>query len=258
MPQRLVIGNWKLHLTAPEAVALADGLAKGLGTLDWDPARVGVGVAPSFPLLVPVAQALGGEDARIDLVAQACHPEHGGAFTGAVSVEQLASVGVRRVIVGHSERRRVFGVDDPQVTRAVHRVLDAGLSAVACVGETLAERNADRARDVVLSQLDAVLQGVKGSAIERLIVAYEPVWAIGTGQVATPEQAGEVHGWIHERLTSFHPSGSQVPVLYGGSVKPGNIAELATTPGIDGALVGGASLDSDSFLKIVQGVIHAS
>ncbi|MEZ6189328.1 MAG: triose-phosphate isomerase [Planctomycetota bacterium] len=259
MPQRLVIGNWKLHLDAAGAVALAKAVAEGLQGREWDPSRVAVGLAPSHPFLVPVAGAIGGADARVELVAQASYPEPEGAFTGAVSAPQLASVGVRRVLVGHSERRRVFGVDDPQVTRAVHAVLTAGLSPVACVGETLAERDAGRAREVVLGQLDAVLEGVKGKgALERLVVAYEPVWAIGTGQVATPAQAGEVHGWIKERLGSFSSHGAQVPVLYGGSVKPGNIRELATTPGIDGALVGGASLNPDSFLEIVQGVLDAS
>ena len=144
------------------------------------------------------------------------------------------------------------------VAQKVKALLEAGITPIYCCGEKQEERTAGRHFEVVSAQMKDALGALDPEQLMKVVVAYEPVWAIGTGQVATPAQAGEVHGWIHERLASFDPNGSQVPVLYGGSVKPGNIAELASTPGIDGALVGGASLEAESFLKIVQGVLKAS
>lgn len=254
---RLVIGNWKMHGTRAEAVALAAQVAAGLeGVPAWDPDEVRVGVAPPFPFLEAVGAALAGT--RVELVAQDCHQEPQGAFTGWVSAPMLASVHVRRVLVGHSERRQHAREDDALVRAKLEAVLEAGLDPVVCVGELLAERDAGRHEAVVERQVRAALEGLDPSAFARVVVAYEPVWAIGTGRTATPEQAGAMHRSIEAVLAAIAPEAARIPVLYGGSVKPSNAAELARTPGVAGALVGGASLEAASFVEIVRGVAEAS
>jgi len=249
VPERLVIGNWKMHTERESAAELARDV---VGLLqDGEPPRVTVGVAPPYPFLSAVGVAVTG--APVELCAQDCHPEPKGAFTGSVSAPMLASLGVARVIVGHSERRHGLGEDDDLVRRKLDAALGAGLGPVLCVGETLEEREAGQEEAVVRRQLEGGLQGLDGAALGRVVVAYEPVWAIGTGRTATPEQAGAMHRFIHALLADLDGAGAEVPVLYGGSVKPQNIAELAATDGIDGALVGGASLEAESFVAIVRG-----
>ena len=253
--ERLVIGNWKMHGGRAEAEALAAGLAAELDKLArWDPTVVGVGLAPPFPFLPLVDKAVEGHG--LEVVAQTCHEEPKGAFTGEVSAPMLASLGVHRVIVGHSERRALFGETDPVVAKKLRAVLGAGLSPVLCVGETLPERDAGRHEQVVRSQTRAALEGLTPQEAARVVIAYEPVWAIGTGRVATPEQASAMHACIREVLRELFP-GLRLLVLYGGSVKPDNIEGLARTPGIDGSLVGGASLSVDSFLAIVRGTVES-
>lgn len=246
MPRRWAVGNWKMHTTRDEATALAAAIREGLDPATWDPKVLGVGLAPPFPFLDAVREAVDGTP--IAVVAQDCHAEAKGAFTSAVSVPMLASVGATHVIVGHSERRSLFGDDDPAVRAKVEAVLAGGLGPIVCVGERLEQREAGEAKAVVEAQVRAALDGL-GDARDRLVVAYEPVWAIGTGKVATPDQVGEMHTFLTALLIDV--VGGPLPVLYGGSVKPGNVDALAEAPGVAGVLVGGASLDAGSFLQIV-------
>jgi triosephosphate isomerase len=248
--QRLAIGNWKMNTTRDEAVALATAVAEGLGAVDgWDPSSLRVGVAPPFPFLDAVGMAIQGSP--LELVAQDVHSEPRGAFTSAVSAEMLASVGVQRVIVGHSERRKHFGDTDDVVNHKLKAVLAAGLEAIVCVGEQLAQRESGDYEQVVKAQLEAALKGIDGIALERVTVAYEPVWAIGTGKTATPAEVGAMHQFIRELVKTAGAPG--LPILYGGSVKPGNARELSETPEVGGVLVGGASLKAESFVDIVRG-----
>jgi triosephosphate isomerase (TIM) len=252
-----IIGNWKMHTTKAEAVALAaDVAAKLRSVAEWDPDVVRVGLAPPFPFLEAVAEMISGTP--IELVAQDCHQEPQGAFTGWVSARMLASVGVRRVIVGHSERRQYAKEDDALVRAKLEAALEAALGPVVCVGEQLADRDAGRHEQVVERQVRAALEGLSPGAYGQLVVAYEPVWAIGTGRTATPEQAGAMHQFIRRLMASFGSHAASVPVIYGGSVKPNLIDGLARTPGIDGALVGGASLEAGSFVQIIRGVAVAA
>lgn len=247
MPQPFLAGNWKMHLSGAEVDAFCAALRDaGL------PDGVTAGVFPGFLHLERAVAALEGTGWVVG--AQTCRPESHGAFTGEVSITQIQDAGASHVIVGHSERRHVFGETDAQVRQRLDAVLAHGLSVVLCVGETLDERQAGRTGQVVLGQLDAGTAGLSGAElVERVTVAYEPVWAIGTGQVATPAQAQEVHADIRARLaaTFGNDVAQQIVIQYGGSVKPGNVAELLTCPDVNGALVGGASLQSDSFLALV-------
>ena len=242
----LIAGNWKLQNGLEASAALARAVAAGL---DAD-AKAEVVLAPVFTALSTVGAALQGT--TIGLAGQNVHWEDKGAFTGEVSAPLLADVGCSHVIVGHSERRQLFGDTDAAVRRKVEAALRGGLVPIACVGETLSEREEGRTLDVVLGQLDAVLKGLTGA--ERVVIAYEPVWAIGTGRVAKAEDAQEVHRAIRGRATEL--CGDEVArglrILYGGSVKADNAAGLLAQPDIDGALVGGASLDAAQFLAIVR------
>ncbi|HBP22081.1 MAG TPA: triose-phosphate isomerase [Planctomycetes bacterium] len=232
------------------AVTLATELSVALR--EHPPAdEVMVGVAPPFCFLAPVKEVLQGSS--IELIAQDCHPEAKGAFTGAVSAPMLASLGVQRVIVGHSERRAVFGDDDATVRRKLEAALGAGMRVILCCGETLAQREAGQAEEVVGAQLKAGLEGLSADQLAQVIVAYEPVWAIGTGVTATPEQAGAMHTALREQVLPDLCNGDAPAVLYGGSVKPANIDALAKTAHVGGVLVGGASLEASSFARIVQG-----
>lgn len=244
----VMAGNWKMHCTADEAVVLATELVERLAS----GVEVEVIVSPAYPSLIPVREALAGS--AIALAAQNIHWEPKGAYTGEVSAEMAKDAGCTHVIIGHSERRALFGETDASVNRKVIAALAMGLTPIVCVGETLTDREAGSTREVVLSQLDGALEGLDDEAIGQLIVAYEPVWAIGTGHTATPAQAQEVHGWIRERLASLAGYGvaDSLRILYGGSVKPDNVAELMGQTDIDGALVGGASLKADSFERIVR------
>jgi len=242
----LVAGNWKMHRTGPEAVELVRQLRDG-----FRPARPEVMVAPPFTALESAARAL--EGSGIVLGAQNVHWESQGAFTGEISAAMLKAVGCAYVIVGHSERRQLFGETDATVSRKVRAVLGGGMRPVVCIGETLAERDAGKTLEVVATQLHGSLAGVAVDEMDRVALAYEPVWAIGTGRNATPAQAEEVHAHVREALVRLfgRPVGDSARVLYGGSVKADNAAELLGQANVDGALVGGASLKPQEFLAIV-------
>ena len=210
-----------------------------------------VAVAPSSTALYAVAKRL--EDGPVTVAAQDCFWEDKGAFTGEVSPRQLADAGCKYVIIGHSERRQLFGEMDAAVNLKARAALRAGLSPIVCVGETLAERDAGETLGRVQAQLDAGLADIDAAGLERVVIAYEPVWAIGTGRNATPAQAEEVHRFIRTRVaTRAADVAARMRILYGGSVKPDNIAALMAEEDIDGGLVGGASLSAESFIRIVQ------
>ena len=249
MRRYLVAGNWKLHMGPAAGAALARSLADGLAGR----ALAGeVLVCPPCVTIPAVAEAVRGSVVQVG--AQNCAAHAAGAFTGEVAAAMLAEAGATWVIVGHSERRALFGETDDDFVAKIAQAHAAGLTAVFCYGETLAERRAGRAADVVRAQLTAVLPRVPGAGPENLVLAYEPVWAIGTGETATPEQAQEIHalsrGLAAEILGG--EAADRLRILYGGSVKPGNAAELLRQPDIDGGLVGGASLRRDDFLAIVE------
>jgi triosephosphate isomerase (TIM) len=244
----LVVGNWKMHGTIAESRALATGIRDGLKR----PRGVDVVVCPPFTALMAVAEIVGGTP--IGLGGQNCHHEPSGAHTGEISPTMLVDVGCRLVLVGHSERRREMGEIDEQVNRKLRAALAHGLTPVLCVGETAEERRQGLTFTTVEGQLRAGLAGIESSAIGKVVLAYEPVWAIGTGEVATPADAQEVCGALRARLAErFGPeTANNVRILYGGSVKAGNTAGILAGPDVDGALVGGASLDADEFAGICR------
>ena len=246
----LIAGNWKMNLTVPEAEDLARKL---VGNFPPDlHQRVDVAVLPPFPLLSAVRAVLSAEDPFVMCGAQDLSPDDKGAHTGDVSGPMLCSVGCRYVAVGHSERRTDHGEDDALVQSKVAAALRHGLTPILCVGEGLDVREAGRQVEHTLAQVDAALQGVSATDAAGIVIAYEPVWAIGTGKVATPEDAQEVCGAIRERLRALYDDAvaDRVRVLYGGSVSAKNVAELMTQPDVDGGLVGGASLDADGFAAL--------
>lgn len=248
MPRKkFVAGNWKMYTTAAGARDLATAVVKGLGQKD----TVTVAVCPPFPYLLPVAEALRGS--RVLLGAQNVYPANEGAFTGEVSPAMLLDVGCRYVIVGHSERRHVLGESDEFIQRKAQAALTAGISVILCVGETLQERERDETEKVLDRQLSSGLQGLPREQLDRLVIAYEPVWAIGTGRNATPDQAQAAHAFLRRRLAQLvdEKTAQSVLIQYGGSAKPENVASLLSQPDVDGALVGGASLKPDLFLAII-------
>lgn len=244
----LVAGNWKMYGTASEAAALARALKDRLAGVE----SVDVVVAPPYTALHAVRPVL--QHTGIVLAAQNVHWAARGAFTGEIAAAMLHEAGCGAAIVGHSERRQLFGETDDAVRGRVRACLDHGLMPILCVGETLAERDASRTLDVVRGQLDAALDGLTPDQVLRVVLAYEPVWAIGTGRTATPAQAEEIHAFLRARVgTSFGaPVSHHFRILYGGSVKPDNIDDLMAQPDIDGALVGGASLKAEEFDRIVR------
>ena len=243
----IVVGNWKLHKTIAEATALVTELKNQLGTVR----DVEVGVTPVFTSLAAVAKRA--EGSNISVGGQDCFYETGGAWTGEVSAPMLKDAGCSFAIVGHSERRANFGDTDATVARKARAVLDGGLQVIICVGETDAERDAGKTKERVGTQLSAALEVLSADDLSRVVVAYEPVWAIGTGRTATPAQAQEVHAFIRQQLSErFSTAGTGVRLQYGGSVKPANAKELMSQPDIDGALVGGASLKPEDFVAIVK------
>ncbi|HKA89039.1 MAG TPA: triose-phosphate isomerase [Haliangiales bacterium] len=243
----LVVGNWKLHLTISEALTLATEVKNQL----FHARRVEVGIAPVFTALASVQKRI--EGTALKLAAQDCHWEDKGAFTGEVSAPLLADVGVSYVIVGHSERRQHFGELDAAVGLKARAVLRAGISPIVCVGETEAQRDAGETFGRIAAQLEGALADIPQADAPRLVIAYEPVWAIGTGRTATPNQAAEVHAFIRDRLRErWRERAEDIRIQYGGSVKPDNAGELMAQPDVDGALVGGASLQAPSFVAIVR------
>ena len=242
-----VVGNWKLNKTIAESLALVTELKNQLGSVKG----VAVGVAPVFLSLPAVAKRL--EGTPIATCAQNCHWETSGAWTGEVSPTLLADAGASWVIVGHSERRQFFGDTNESVGKKARAVLDAGLGAIVCVGESLAERDGGRTLEVVDGQLAGGLAAIDAAAAAKIVIAYEPVWAIGTGRTATPAQAQEVHAHIRTRLRDRYGAvADTIRIQYGGSVKPNNAEALMAERDIDGALVGGASLEAADFIAIVK------
>lgn len=246
----LMVGNWKMNVNHLEAIQMVQKLAYRLESEDYE--RAEVVVAPAFTALRSVQLVIEQEHMLIGLAAQDVHWEPEGAFTGEVSAPMLAKLACRYVIVGHSERRQHFGETDASVNKKARAVLAAGMSPIVCVGETLEEREAGQAEEVVKTQLRAGLARLEG--LERVVVAYEPVWAIGTGRHALPDDAGLMAEIIREALRELSDSNvaEQVRILYGGSVNAGNIKDFMAKKHIDGALVGGASLDPDGFAAIVR------
>ncbi|HTE55406.1 MAG TPA: triose-phosphate isomerase [Kofleriaceae bacterium] len=243
----IVVGNWKLQKTIAESIALVTELKNQLGAVR----DVEIGVAPVFTAIQAVARRL--EDSNLGVWGQSCYWQERGAFTGEVSASLLGDAGATGVIVGHSERRTLFGEEDDAVGRKARAVLDAGLRVIVCVGETEAERDGGRTESRVGAQMAAAMAPLAAADLDRVIVAYEPVWAIGTGRTATPAQAQEVHAYVRGLLRDrFAAAGAGVRIQYGGSVKPDNAAELMRQPDVDGALVGGASLKAEDFAAIVK------
>ena len=249
MSRKLTIaGNWKMNMSLADSAALAAGLAQRLGNVT----DVDVAVAPPFVSLKTVADALAGS--QIALGAQNAFYEDNGAFTGETSCAMLKDVGCSFVILGHSERRHVIGETDELINRKVLKALADGVDVILAVGELLEQRQADQTMDVVGRQVRIGLEGVSKAAMANVTVAYEPVWAIGTGLTASPEQAQEVHAMIRGLLADLYDDATAqtARIQYGGSVKPSNAAELLSLPDVDGALVGGASLKVDDFAGIVE------
>jgi triosephosphate isomerase len=247
MPDRTpyIAANWKMHKTVAEAAQFVDALLPRIAATQND-----VVICPPFLALSEVVERSRGSAVRV--AAQNMHEEEAGAFTGEVSAAMLGEVGVDAVVLGHSERRQLFCETDEALARKVTAALAAGLEPILCVGETEEARDADRTEAVLERQLQADLAAVDAVDLARVVVAYEPIWAIGTGRTASPEQAQGAIAFIRDTLRILGAPADEVRILYGGSVKPGNAAELLSMPEIDGALVGGASLDPGDFAAIVE------
>ncbi|RME00243.1 MAG: triose-phosphate isomerase [Calditrichaeota bacterium] len=248
MRRKIIAGNWKMHKTPHEAVQLVNALRnKTVNVTQTD-----MVVCPPFVALYPVHQIIQGSN--IALGAQNVFWETQGAFTGEISAPMLVDTGCEFVIIGHSERRQYFHETDQTVNRRLKKALEFGLKPILCIGETLEQREAEKTFDVLKQQIEGGLAGLEASQVQSMIFAYEPVWAIGTGRNATPEQAEEAHRFIRGTLAELlgRPLAEQVRIQYGGSVKPANADSLLAQPNVDGALVGGASLDAESFVAIVK------
>ena len=248
----LISGNWKMHLNHFEAIQLVQKLNYLVTNEDFD--AVDVSVHPPFTDIRSIQTLIEADELKFQLGAQHCHFEEKGAFTGEVSAGMLAKLAVKLVIVGHSERREVFGETDEMISGKISAILKSGMTPIVCVGETLAEREAGETENKVLGQVRAALKGRNPETVAGLVIAYEPIWAIGTGRTATAHDAQAVCGAIRTEIRASHggPAADAIRIQYGGSVKAANIAELMAQPDIDGALVGGASLDPDEFARIVK------
>ena len=254
MRTRLIAGNFKMFKTVPETVSYITDLraliAEARGVIGVD-----VVIAPPFTSLAAAAEAAKGS--VVGVAAQNLHWEREGAFTGEISAGMIHGTGARLVIIGHSERRTLFGETDASVNKKLHAAIAGGLMPILCIGETLDQRDRNETMTVLDRQIKDGLDRITGEQLSRMVLAYEPVWAIGTGRNATPAQAGEAHFHIRQRLKQWFglDASERCRVLYGGSVKPDNIAKLVVEPDVDGALVGGASLDPKSFFAIISGAI---
>lgn len=247
MRRYVIAGNWKMNKTVAEATETAAELRRLVAQFrDCD-----IIIAPTYTAIWPVAQKL--VDSNVSVCAQEVYFEESGAFTGAISAKMVKEAGCQYALIGHSERRQIFGETLETSRKRMQAAFDAGLTPILCIGETLEEREAGRTLEVVGEQLDAAIAGFDLTTLENMIVAYEPVWAIGTGKVATPQQAQDVHAGIRERLRYVGQDlAAGMRLLYGGSVKPANAKELMSQEDIDGVLVGGASLQAESFAGIVK------
>jgi len=243
-----IAGNWKMNKTVGEALDLIRELKTAISGVK----EVEVAVAPPFTALYAVRKELEGSSIR--LAAQTLYWEEKGAFTGEISPLMLKEVGCQYVIIGHSERRHFFGESDETVNRRIKAALAQGLKVIFCIGETLKEREEGKTFSVIERQIEGGLKGLGDKELRNMVIAYEPVWAIGTGKTATPEQAEEAHRFIREKVEKLYSRevSEEIRIQYGGSVTPDNIKGLMNQPNIDGALVGGASLKADSFSKIVR------
>jgi triosephosphate isomerase len=247
----LMAGNWKMHHNHLEAIQVVQKLSYRLEKQDYD--AVEVIVCPAFTALRSVQTTLEGDRIPIGLGAQNCYFENEGAYTGEVSPVMLQKLHVQYVIIGHSERRQLFGETDEIVSKKLRAVLAAEMQPIVCVGETLEQREAGETDDFVAGQVRAAFLNVPAEKAERCVVAYEPIWAIGTGRNATPEDANATIGVVRSTLRDMiGGSGDEMRILYGGSMKPGNAADLMAMPEIDGGLVGGASLDPDDYARIIR------
>ena len=244
----IIAGNWKMNMTATQARDLASKLVPLVaGVKDRE-----IVLGPPFTSLAAVAETIKGTN--LSLAAQNLHWEDKGAFTGEISADMLLDSGCKYVIIGHSERRQYFGETDETVNKRVRQALKKGLLPILCVGETLAEREAGKLNEVISRQITGGLKDVAAGDMPKVVVAYEPVWAIGTGKTATPEQANEVHALIRQKVHELFSAdiAAGLRIQYGGSVTPDNVSQLMAMPDIDGALVGGASLKPDSFAALVK------
>jgi len=249
MRRKIIAGNWKLNGT----IARTEALVKELLAGDFNTERATVVVCPPFTSLYVAAKLL--EDSPIALGAQDMSRHQSGAYTGEVAADMLLTVGISYVILGHSERRQYHAEDDRLVNAKVKAALSAGLTPIICVGETLEQREAGQTEQVVGQQVDGTLAGLSADLIAKSVLAYEPVWAIGTGKTATPEMAQAVHKFIRQKVAEVDAAAAEtLPILYGGSVKPENAHDLLAQPDIDGALVGGASLKAADFVAIINAV----
>ena len=248
MRKPIIAGNWKMYKDVNEAIELANGIKREA----FDVENVNIVICPPFTDLSDVGEML--LETNINLGAQNCYWEAEGAFTGEVSVSMLKSVGCKYVIIGHSERRKYFGETDQTVNQRIRAAIDGGLVPIMCVGETLQEREAGKTVDVVKTQVTGGLKGFEEAYLDKLVVAYEPVWAIGTGKTATPLQAQEIHKMIRDLLKDMYSESfsDSKRILYGGSVNPDNIEKLMSEEDIDGGLIGGASLKSEGFADIIK------
>jgi triosephosphate isomerase len=244
----MIAGNWKLHKTLGEAAELVNELIPAVK----DNGNVEIVVGPVYTALSTVAQAV--SKTNIKVAAQNCYPEPSGAFTGEVSAPLLKDVGCDYVIIGHSERRQIFAESNELINRKAHALAATGLGIILCIGETLEERESEQMFDVLRRQVRSGLKGLSDEQMKSVVIAYEPVWAIGTGVTASNEQAQEAHAFVRALVGELYDpaTADATRVLYGGSVKPGNVDGLMTQPDVDGALVGGASLKADDFARIVN------
>ncbi|MFA6591777.1 MAG: triose-phosphate isomerase [Bacteroidales bacterium] len=247
MRKKIVAGNWKMNTTVPEGVELAKAVLSKSAEL---PSNVGLIVAVPFTHIVPIAEVLKGS--KVGLSAENCADKAKGAYTGEVSVDMLASAGCQYTILGHSERRQYYGETDEKLVEKTKLALAAGLGVIFCVGENLEQREAGKHFDVVTKQIEDVLFNFTAEEMSKIIVAYEPVWAIGTGKTATSAQAEEIHACIRKVLAGKFGAkvADDTTILYGGSCKPSNAKELFACPDIDGGLIGGAALKADDFIQI--------
>jgi len=248
MRKFIIAGNWKMNKTGKEAVELAKSLVDLVATYD----KVDVVICPPYTALVQASEVI--QNSIVQLGAQNIYWEDSGAFTGEIAASMLLDAGCKYVIIGHSERRQYFGETNQTVNKRIKKTLAAGLIPIVCVGETLKERESEVTEDIIRKQVEDGLKGIDNESMKKVIIAYEPVWAIGTGVTASPEQAQAVHAFIRNLIEQLYDKNiaSGLQVQYGGSMKPGNANELLSQPDIDGGLIGGAALKADSFAKLIE------